>query len=42
MPRARHDAVLAMLRDFVTANEDPRVSPNYKDDVHPQPLNPKP
>lgn len=28
---ARKEPVLSMLRDFVTANEDPRVSPNYRD-----------
>ena len=28
---SKRDVVLAMLKDFVTANEDPRASPNYRD-----------
>ena len=28
----RRDVVFTTLRDFVTANEDPRVSPNYRDE----------
>jgi hypothetical protein len=28
---SKRDVVLTTLRDFVTANEDPRASPNYRD-----------